>query len=137
MSKKKNLFGFFEQQTTNETEKRNTESPSDKEIESDKLNTEKYTVKLNTETEQLKRTEKHNTEKQQGVEQEKGFMEQFQKKIRRPTIEETHQRQTYLIDKNLLSRLDRIAKNQPKGFKTAVVNEGIRRVLDEIEKGEQ
>lgn len=56
---------------------------------------------------------------------------------KKPTVEETHKRQTYLIDKDLIRRLERLAKRQPKGFKTAVVNEGIRRVLDEIEQKSQ
>lgn len=62
-----------------------------------------------------------------------GFIEQFKEKTTRKTVEETHRRQTYLIDKELIKRLDRLARRQPKGFKTAVINEGIRRVLDEVE----
>jgi predicted DNA-binding protein len=63
----------------------------------------------------------------------KNFLEQFHKKASRPTVEETHRRATFLIENELLERLNRLASDRPRGFKTAVVNEGIRRVLDEIE----
>lgn len=70
-----------------------------------------------------------------GIEQrsETGFIEQFKERTTRKTVEETHRRQTYLIENDLIKRLDKLARRQPKGFKTAVVNEGIRRVLDEVE----
>ena len=73
------------------------------------------------------------TEPEQTDGSKEGFIEQFKEKATRKTVEETHRRQTYLIDNELIKRLDRLARRQPKGFKTAVVNEGIRRVLDEIE----
>lgn len=116
--------------------------------------------KLNTETEQLNVTEKRNTNKEQENssvntkseveqenenvnnnnkqiqlnEQDKGFLEQFQAIVKKPTIEETHKRQTFLIDKRLLKRLDRIAKRQPKGFKTHFLNYALEKALDELEK---
>jgi len=164
MSKKKNknLFGFFEQQQSDVTDKINTNIDSDKrnkeaDQEMGRGNSELSTVNMNKETEQYNSInkvlteqqqktsnrstkyeykqgiDKGNRENEQDTEQGKSFMEQFQKKINRPTVEQTHRRQTYLIHKELISRLERISKGQPKGFKTAVVNEGIRRVLDEIE----
>ena len=166
MSKKKNknLFGFFEQQQENVTDKIHTENNTgkrNKEADQETVqgggNNKLSTLNMNKETEQsnvinngLTKTEqvtsndniqyeyeqesdKENRETEQESGQEKGFMEQFQKKISRPTVEQTHRRQTYLIHKELISRLERISRGQPKGFKTAVVNEGIRRVLDEIE----
>jgi hypothetical protein len=166
MSKKKNknLFGFFEQQQSDVTDKINTNIDSDKrnkeadqEIGQEGGNNELSTLNMNKETEQYdgtnnvfteteqetsndntqyeykQETDKGNRETEQEAGRGKGFMEQFQKKVSRPTVEQTHRRQTYLIDKELISRLERLAKEQPKGFKTAVVNEGIRRVLDEIE----
>ena len=168
MSKKKNknLFGFFEQQQDNVTDKIHAETESNSDKRNKKAdqetvqgggNNELSTLNINKETEQsnviineLTETEqvtsndntqyeykqeidKVNIESEQESGQEKGFMEQFQKKVSRPTVEQTHRRQTYLIHKELISRLERISKGQPKGFKTAVVNEGIRRVLDEIE----
>lgn len=64
----------------------------------------------------------------------KSFTEKFEEKKKQKTVKETHKRQTYLIDNNLIHRLNRLANEQPKGFKTAVVNEGIRQMLDEIEE---
>lgn len=65
----------------------------------------------------------------------KDFLEQFQEKENRPTVEETHKRATFLIEQELLERMDRLASGRARGFKTALVNEAIRRMLDEIEAG--
>lgn len=61
------------------------------------------------------------------------FLERFPEKDNRP-IEETHRRATFLIERELLDRLDQLASDRPRGFKTALVNEALRRILDEIEK---
>jgi hypothetical protein len=64
---------------------------------------------------------------------QKDFMKQFEEKAQRPTVEETHKRATFLYEKELLSRLDKLATGRARGFKTAVVNEALRRLLDELE----
>jgi hypothetical protein len=66
----------------------------------------------------------------------KDFMERFQEKVNRPTFEKTHKRATFLVEKELLERLERLVAEQPRGFKTALINEALRRLLDEIESNE-
>lgn len=62
------------------------------------------------------------------------FLERFKEKVNRPTAEEKHKRATFFIDRELLDRLDRLASGRERGFKTAVVNEALRRILDELEQ---
>jgi len=61
-------------------------------------------------------------------------IEEFEKRLKKPTIEETHTRGTWLIRNDLLKRLDKLAKHQQRGFKTYVVNYALESVLDELEK---
>ncbi|WAH39481.1 hypothetical protein [Alicyclobacillus dauci] len=60
-------------------------------------------------------------------------IEEFEKRLKRPTIEETHTRATWLVRNDLLKRLEKLAKHQQRGFKTHVVNYAIERILDELE----
>ncbi|GMA65966.1 hypothetical protein [Alicyclobacillus fastidiosus] len=60
-------------------------------------------------------------------------IEEFEKRIKKPTIEETHTRGTWLVRNDLLKRLEKLAKNQQRGFKTHLVNYALERILDEIE----
>lgn len=52
------------------------------------------------------------------------------------TVEETHKRQTYLIDKELIKRFDKLAKKEGRGFKTLVINSLLESYLNEAEKKE-
>lgn len=47
-------------------------------------------------------------------------------------VEETHTRRTYLIENELLAELERISKGKKKGYKTMIINTGLRIVLDLI-----
>lgn len=159
MSKKKNPFSFFDQEV-NVKEQKNTEKEQTKEIDkmgneneqadvtlkrnistedkdviqksSHKPNDVTETKNRDTKTEPTNEGLKQNVQTEQGNDQ--GFIEMFREKTKRKTVEETHKRQTFLIDKELIRRLDRLAKRNPRGFKTALVNEGISRMLNEIEK---
>lgn len=51
----------------------------------------------------------------------------------RPTMEDTHVRSTFLFRRDLQERLDRIAKTQPRGFKTKFLNIAIEELLDQLE----
>lgn len=85
------------------------------------------TDKLNNETEQLSIYD--NTEQ----EKDSGFLKRFQEK-KKPTVEETHTRQTYLINNDLLNRLNKMAKGKGKGFKTELVNYALEKALSELEE---
>jgi hypothetical protein len=45
-------------------------------------------------------------------------------------VEETHSRRTYLIENELLEELERVSKDKKKGYKTKIINTGLRIVLD-------
>lgn len=60
-------------------------------------------------------------------------IEEFEKRLKKPTIEETHTRGTWLIRNDLLSRLNKLARHQQRGFKTYVVNYALEKILDDLE----
>lgn len=49
-------------------------------------------------------------------------------------VEDTHKRSTFLVRKDLLRRLNKIAKSQKHGFKTEFINTAIEIALDELER---
>lgn len=120
--KKKSVFGFDAMEIAATTEKQQTEPENKKGI-----------GKSNSETEQTDGLGNGTTEPKHTDGSGNGFIEQFKEKTTRKKVEETHRRQTYLINKELIKRLDRLARRESKGFKTALVNEGIRRLLNEVE----
>lgn len=127
-------FGTFETRNSdteqlNVSEKRNT-------------NTEQsyVTEKRNTENEQENVQALHNNESEQSfetvksnAETETGFMQQFEERTKKLTIEDTHTRQTYLIRNDLLKRLNKVAKGKDRGFKTQLVNYALEQILNEID----
>ncbi|AYC54163.1 hypothetical protein CHCC15075_1702 [Bacillus licheniformis] len=60
------------------------------------------------------------------------FFETFESKQKKPTIEDTHTRTTFLVENDLRKRLDKLAKGK-RGFKTSFVNTALRILLDEAE----
>ena len=52
----------------------------------------------------------------------------------RKRVEDTHTRDTFLIENELLQKLNLIAKQQPKGYKKKLINDLLRMYLQEIEK---
>lgn len=83
-----------------------------------------------TETESIKVTNNRKSLRKTAIPKP---IEEFEKLLSKPTIEQTHTRATWLIRNDLLKRLDKIAKNQHRGFKTHIINYAIERILDEIE----
>jgi len=61
------------------------------------------------------------------------FLASFKAKYRTGGIEETHKRQTFLVKKDLIIRLDELAKKKRKGFKTEFINFAIENLLDDLE----
>ncbi|MED2185343.1 hypothetical protein [Bacillus wiedmannii] len=59
------------------------------------------------------------------------FLKQFTEKV---TKEDTHTRQTWLIKNETIRRLDKLAEEKKKGFKTELVNQALEMLLDLIEK---
>jgi hypothetical protein len=61
-------------------------------------------------------------------------MSKYEEKTKKQTVEETHVRTTFLFKKELSKRLDKLAENKKKGFKTLFFNDAIEALLDEMEK---
>jgi len=57
----------------------------------------------------------------------------YEEKTKKQTIDDTHQRATFLFRKDLAKRLDKLSKNK-RGFKTMFLNKAIETLLDEYEK---
>ena len=104
----------------------------------------------NTETEQLNVTDNHNNENKQlkvtnnsksetevidSDEPSSDFWSTVTNK--KPTVEDTHTRGTFLIQNELLERLDALAKGQKRGFKTKLVNHALKEFLDQVEKNNE
>ena len=137
MSKKKrNLTNFSEFEITeeksinNDTEKENETlninndtNQTQEKVLNNKVNDNKQVIILsNNNNEQKDLTVNSNT-----------FSEYFDSKVKKQTIEDTHTRRTFLIDNNLLERLDKLSKKQKRGFGTYLVNYAIEKALIEIE----
>lgn len=58
-----------------------------------------------------------------------GFIE----KVKKPKAYDLQKRQTYMIDIDLIERMDRLAQVNPRGFKVWLVNQALREKLDRME----
>jgi hypothetical protein len=127
-SKKRTLTDFSEfENTDNEKDSVNGNTNNDK------LD---VTVKSNTNTEQLKETLKNSTDNKKKTASEfsntgNNFLKEF-KKTKKPTVEETHTRQTYLIKNELIAKLEELAAGKDRGFKTHLVNYAIEQAIKQI-----
>lgn len=61
------------------------------------------------------------------------LLSKYEEKAKKPTVEDTHIRTTFLFRKDLARRLDKLSKNK-RGFKTMFINQAIEALLDELEK---
>jgi hypothetical protein len=129
-SKKRTLPDFSEFENTE----------TDKEKDSVKGNTNNdqldVTVKSNTNTEQSNETLKSSTDNKKETASEfsntgNNFLNEF-KKAKKPTVEETHTRQTYLIKNELIAELEKLAAGKDRGFKTHLVNYAIEQAIKQI-----
>ena len=57
-----------------------------------------------------------------------------QSKMERLTYEERFTKRTFLVERDLIDRLDKIADKRPKGFKTRLINELLAAGLRQIEE---
>lgn len=59
------------------------------------------------------------------------LLSMYDEKVNAPKMEDTHERTTFFIDKQLKKRLDKLSKNK-HGYKKIFYNTAIRALLDEI-----
>ncbi|SDD48929.1 hypothetical protein SAMN05428987_4946 [Paenibacillus sp. CF095] len=52
-------------------------------------------------------------------------------------VEETHTRKTYLIENELLAELDKLCVGKKKGYKTKMINSGLRIVLELVNENKE
>ncbi|MGN7313418.1 hypothetical protein ACTHQ4_20230 [Alkalicoccobacillus gibsonii] len=108
-------------------------------LKEDKTETEQLNVtdNLNNENKQLNVTNnsKSETEVDDTDESSSDFWSTVTNK--KPTVEDTHTRGTFLIQNELLERLDALAKGQKRGFKTKLVNHALKEFLDQVEKNNE
>lgn len=64
------------------------------------------------------------------------IMSMYDEKSKKKTVEETHNRATFLFRKDLQERLDKLADGK-RGFKTMFMNKAIEALLDEMESMEK
>ncbi|MBM0067979.1 hypothetical protein [Alkalicoccobacillus gibsonii] len=123
--KKTAAYAFFGEEKSNEDNNK---------TETEQLN---VTNKQNTENKQLNVTnnKKSETEVVEADELSSDFWSTVTNK--KPTVEDTHTRGTFLIQNELLERLDALAKGQKRGFKTKLVNHALKEFLDQIEKNNE
>ncbi|SDJ06366.1 hypothetical protein [Alteribacillus bidgolensis] len=67
---------------------------------------------------------------------EQGFWGIIEQEKKKKKVEDTHQRDTFLIRKDLLREFNRMAKKQPKGFKTKAINYALENFLNEVKNNE-
>lgn len=61
------------------------------------------------------------------------FQKVIEAKKNKKGIEDTHRRQTFLVEKDLWKRFNRISKQQPRGFKTLAINSALNLFLTAFE----
>lgn len=86
---------------------------------------EKVSVILNSNNDNITGSENINTQ------QEETFLTVFSNK-KKPTVEQTHTRATWLVRNDLLKALDELSKGKDRGFRTQLVNYAIEKAINEI-----
>lgn len=130
--KRKNVFGFDQIVTKEDNTNTDTENVAGKRNTNKK--TSDLTEKNKPGTDPAEESRPPTSEPDHTEDSEPGFLDKFQARFSRPTIEDTHTRRTFLVRNDLLKRMDRMARKQRKGFKTHLLNHALEKVLDELEK---
>lgn len=65
----------------------------------------------------------------------KAILEQsYKESLNKEKLEDTHERTTFYVRKDLNKRLDKLAKSKARGFKKIFINTAIESLLNEMEK---
>lgn len=78
-------------------------------------------------------TEDMFTQIQESVDQNQGVLASWREQERRMSAEDRYKRATFLVEHELLDRLNSISSGQKRGFKTWLINQAIADILDQIE----
>lgn len=131
---KNNLFGIHEQIAAT----KETKGQKDEQKDEQKMKDVKGKRNRKTETDDIKGKRKRTGSGKLKSEPEQvddsGFLDKFQARFSKPTIEDTHTRRTFLVRNDLLKQMDKLAKKQRKGFKTHLLNYALEKALEELEE---
>lgn len=95
---------------------------------------EQKDVTLNSNTETVTEREIQNSDDKTVKSATEQLLNKYDAKIKKPRIEDTHTRTTFLFRNDLRDRLDKLSEDKSRGFKTIVMNEAIEAILDELER---
>lgn len=112
---------------SDETRNSNTKSITEDVIQERNIETEASYGHLNNNREASSKTIRDVTN---------SIMSMYDEKSKKKTVEETHNRATFLFRKDLQERLDKLADGK-RGFKTMFMNKAIEALLDEMESMEK
>ncbi|MFB4165770.1 hypothetical protein ACE1TI_18725 [Alteribacillus sp. JSM 102045] len=128
---------FSEQSKENNLSKLNNESEniSASSKKNSFMDKNEVSVKNKLETEQENNLGDRNIESEYNS-ADSGFWGMIEQEKKKKRVEDTHQRDTFLIRKDLLREFNKMAKKQPKGFKTKAINYALENFLDEVKKNE-
>lgn len=59
------------------------------------------------------------------------FFEEMERRRRKPTFDQLHDRQTFFVRKNYIREIDKLSQKYSRGFKTAFINHAIAKLLRE------
>ena len=136
-----------ENETSNVTELQTEESVQENETVNSNTTTvtKDVTQEHNTDSKIPSETESYNQLAEQLSEQEKpepstrtirdvrnNIMSMYDEKSKKKTVEETHNRATFLFRKDLQTRLDKLSEGK-RGFKTMFLNQAVEALLNEME----
>ena len=123
MSKKKGIFDFENLETINGEGEQITNTENIKNDDEINMNTESKQI-----TDQSNGADNSNSESEQEIVSYKQYL-----KTKPLTVEETHTRDTVLIENGLLREINKLAKRNGKGYKKWLYNTALRAFLDEME----
>jgi hypothetical protein len=133
-NRKLSNFGIFDSNDKNEQFNDSVKQNSNNEEikDSELLNSNNEQIK---DSELLNSNSEHNND---SVFLTRDFLSEYKEieRNRRPRVEETHTRDTYLIRNDLLARFNKLAENQKKGFKMKLINYVLEKELNMIEKNQ-
>jgi len=132
MSKKKGIFDFENLETINGEGEQITNTENIKNDDEINMNIESgqenNSIEINNKSEQLNGADNSNNEPEQEIVSYKQYL-----KTKPLTVEETHTRDTVLIENGLLREINKLAKRNGKGYKKWLYNTALRAFLDEME----
>lgn len=142
MARNRSLTDFDKFSKTNKDNK-SKETKNEQVKPPNETKQEDVTVVQNTETKDVHMKGTHKTETKEETPKLEDFavgsiarrtQQIYQERLDKKRVEDTHIRRTFLVDKDLDKRLDKLAKKRERGFKTLLINQAIEQAIREYEE---